>query len=168
MKQGIPLALKQKHDDLRASLAAAAKEPGALGGAARELARVLEPHLAAEEKFVYPALGLLPALAEGRVTRDMEEVLFTTRQLKDVLPAMLVEHRSIQESLEKLRALAVAASRPTYERFADVLMAHIDTDEEVLYLAAILVGEHVALRLELEHAKATSRTVPPWQSRSNL
>jgi iron-sulfur cluster repair protein YtfE (RIC family) len=166
MKQGIPPALKQEHENLQANLESATSEPGALGQVARDLARVVQPHFMREEELVYPALGLLPALVEGRITQDMAEVLVKTQRLKDALPEMFSEHRKIRDGLEKLRAAAVAASRPTYERFADALIDHIDTEEEVLYLAAIVVGEHVALLLERERAKGAARTVPPWQSRS--
>jgi hemerythrin superfamily protein len=161
MKLEVPPALKQEHDNLRANLAAAAKEPGSLGEAARELARVLDPHFATEEELVYPPLGMLSAAAEGRITDDMVEVLSRTRRLKEALPDMLAAHRKIQDGLDKLRTAAAAASRPTYERFADALDDHIDMEEEVLYLAAILVGEHVALSLEQHREK----TPPPWRSR---
>jgi hypothetical protein len=166
MKRSIPPALKQEHDNLQANLAAATSEPGALGVAARDLSSLLQPHFTREEVFVYPALALLPDLAEGRITQDMAGMIDMTRRLKDALPQMLSEHRKIHDGLVKLRAAAAAASRPAYERFADALSDHMDTEEEVLYLAAIVVGEHVALLLERERAGGAARTTPPWQSRS--
>jgi len=165
MKFEIPAALKQEHDDLRANVAAAGKEPGALGEAARELAHLLEAHLAKEEQLVYPPLGLLPAVVEGRITEEMAEAVAMTRQLKDDLADMLLEHRRIQDALRKLRAAAASASRPAYERFADALIAHIETEEEVIYPASMLVGEHVAQHLERQRAKGLVRTAPPWRSR---
>jgi hypothetical protein len=167
MKRRIPPALKQEHDNLQANLAAAISEPGALGVVARDLRSLLQPHFTLEEELVYPALALLPDLAEGRITKDMARMLDMTRRLKDALPHMLSEHRKIHDGLVKLRAAAAAASRPAYERFADALIDHMDTEEEVLYLAAIVVGEHVALLLERERAERAARTTPPWQSRSN-
>lgn len=156
--------MQQEHDNLRANLAAATKEPGALGGIAREVALVLEPHFAREEELVYPALGLLPAVVEGTVTPEMVESAAMARHLKAELPTMLEEHRKVREGLQKLRVAAEAAGRPTYERFADALVEHIETEEEVLYLSAILVGEYVMLRLGLEHAASPAAAKPPSQT----
>ena len=150
MKPLIPASLKQEHDNLRAGLDAATKEPGTLGEAGRALARVLNPHFDKEEKLVFPALGLLPAVAAGAVTREMIEIAEGALRLKDALPAMLAEHGQIREELKKLRVAAAAASRPRYERFADALVDHIETEEEVLYLSAMLVGAYVMLRLRRE------------------
>jgi hypothetical protein len=159
----IPQALKQEHDNLRANLASAAAEPGALGQAARSLAEILQPHFEAEEHLVYPALAYLPALVDGHIAPDAATVIAGTRRLKAALPEMLAQHRAMRDALEKLRGAAVAASRPSYERFADSLVDHFDTEEEVLYLAAILVGEHLALRLERERPGGTIRT---WGGRA--
>jgi hypothetical protein len=78
----------------------------------------------------------------------MAEVLPMTRRLKAELPTMLAEHEQIVGALEKLRAAAHAADRSEYERFADALVLHAKTEEQVLYPAAILIGEHVARSLK--------------------
>ncbi|MCC7487390.1 MAG: hemerythrin domain-containing protein [Burkholderiales bacterium] len=165
MKLSYPDALQRGHNNLRAALAAAKAEQGALGEAARLLARDLEPHFDVEEHSVFPALGLLPALVEGRLDENMAAVLVRTQQLKQDLPRMLDGHRRIREGLERLRAAAAAASRPAYERFADSIIEHMELEEEVLYLAAIMVCDHVALMLGHERSKAATKSVPPWRTR---
>lgn len=50
----IPRSLKAEHDELHAELARAAKEPGEIGAAAREVARILHPHFVSEEEFALP------------------------------------------------------------------------------------------------------------------
>ena len=61
---------------------------------------------------------------------------------------MLAEHERIVGALAKLRAAARAAGAVEYERFAEALVLHAQTEEQVLYPAAILIGEHVARTLE--------------------
>ena len=51
-------------------------------------------------------------------------------------------------ALDKLREAARTAGRPEVERFAEALVLHAQTEERVLYPAAILAGELVALQLE--------------------
>ncbi|HWA38356.1 MAG TPA: hemerythrin domain-containing protein [Burkholderiales bacterium] len=143
MEFRIPEPLQVEHEELHATLAQATKEPGEVGNAAREVARLLHPHFVAEEEFALPPLALLAVLAGGPVTPEMAAVLPMTRRLKTELPKMLAEHQRIVGALEKLRAAAQAAGRAEYESFARALVLHARTEEQVLYPAAILVGEHV-------------------------
>lgn len=143
----IPAPLRAEHEALHARLVAATREPGAVGEAAREVARLLHPHFVREEEFALPPLGLLAAVAAGSITPAMAKVLQMTRRLKAELPAMLAEHQQIVGALGKLRTAARAAQRPDIERFADDLTLHAQTEELVTYPAAILVGEQVARNL---------------------
>jgi len=144
MRFEIPKALKAEHEELHTTLVQATKVPGAVGDAAREVARLLHPHFVAEEGFALPPLGLLSALADGGVRPEMAEVLAMTRRLKAELPKMLAEHKQIVGALEKLRAAAHTVGRAEYEHFADALVLHAQTEEQVLYPAAIVIGELVA------------------------
>ena len=148
MKFQIPKSLQLEHEELHATLVEATKVPGAVGEAAREVARLLHPHFVAEEDFALPPLGLLSALAAGGVRPEMAEVLIMTRRLKAELPKMLAEHKQIVGALEKLRAAAHAAGHAEFEHFADALVLHAQTEEQVLYPAAILIGEYVARSLK--------------------
>jgi len=148
MKFEIPKPLQIEHEELHARLVKATREPGAVGEAAREVARVLHPHFVREEEFALPPLALLVPLAEGRVTPEMAEVLPMARRLKEDLPQMLAEHGEIVRALEKLRNAARAAGAAEHEHFAEALVVHAQTEEQVLYPAAILVGELVERRLK--------------------
>jgi hypothetical protein len=52
---------------LHARLVEATKERGAVGEAAREVARLLHPHFVREEEFALPPLALLADAARGNV-----------------------------------------------------------------------------------------------------
>jgi hypothetical protein len=148
MKVDIPAPLRSEHEQLHATLVKATREPGAVGEAAREVARRLHGHFVREEEFALPPLALLAPLARDEFNPEMAQVLPMTERLKAELPAMLAEHRAIVGALGELRAAAAAAGLPDYERFAEALTEHAETEEQVLYPAAILVGQMVRRRLE--------------------
>jgi hemerythrin superfamily protein len=86
-------------------------------------------------------------LAEGKVTPEMKGVLEMTDKLKVELPRMLEEHHNIVEALKKLSAAAEKEKKTEYVLFTEKLMSHARNEEEVLYPAAILVGEYIKLKL---------------------
>jgi hypothetical protein len=86
-------------------------------------------------------------LANGAVEPDMAGVLTLTNELETALPGMLAEHKEIVAALGDLEAAANAENKPQYARFAEKLIQHARTEEEVLYPAAILVGLYVRLTI---------------------
>lgn len=144
----IPRPLKTEHDELHAELARATKETGEIGIAAREVARILHPHFVAEEEFALPPLGLLPALARGTITPDMKVAINMTQRLKSELPRMLDEHKAIVVALRKLVDESHKVQRLDIALFAEKLILHAQTEEEVLYPAAVLIGEYLEAKLK--------------------
>lgn len=149
MELKIPDPLKIEHEELHAELVALTQSPGKVGEAARHVARLLHPHFVKEEGYALPPLGLLATIARHGVTPEMHAVLTMTERLKKDLPEMLAEHRQVVAALEKLAVESRVEKRPEAERFAQKLRLHAETEEQVLYPAAILVGEHVRARLGL-------------------
>ena len=150
MNLQIPAPLKVEHDELHARLVRTTQEPGILGEAAREVARLMHPHFIKEEQYALPPLGLLADVARGALRSEMSEVLAMTRRLKAEMPAMFAEHRQIVAALEALRREARRAGRPDVEEFAVALQRHAETEELVMYPAAVLLGEYLARVLEEE------------------
>jgi len=147
MDFNIPQPMKLEHEELHAQLATATKEKGKVGQAAKAVALVLHHHFANEEAYAIPPLGLLPLLAKGQVTDEMKNVLTMTDKLKAELPQMLKEHKEIVSALENLKTAAKRAKKPKYIRFAERLKLHAQTEEEVSYPTAILIGEYIKLKL---------------------
>ena len=145
----IPTPLKLEHEELHAQLAKSIQAGGQVGDAAQEVARVLHEHFVKEEEFALPPIGLLAALARGEVDKEMLAVLVMTDRLKAELPEMLREHQSVVAALKKLTAAAAEEKLPEPARFAEKLILHAQTEEEVLYPAAILVGEYLKLKLNI-------------------
>lgn len=144
----IPESMKAEHDGLHAELVKATRERGAVGAAAKAVAKVLHNHFVREEEFAIPPLGLLRQLAEGKVSADMKDVLAMTEKLRNELPEMLEEHRRIVEALDRLIAAATKSRKPSVSRFAEKLKLHAKNEEEVAYPAAILIGEYLKLKLQ--------------------
>ena len=140
-----PASIAAEHLELHETLVRAAKEDGAIGKTARKLEDALAPHFRREEEIATPPLGLLPALAAGDATAQMQSVLPMTQALERELPQMLKEHQAIRAASAEFRKAAESSGRAEYVRFADQLAAHARQEEEILYPAAILVGRYVAL-----------------------
>lgn len=138
-----PPSLEAEHETLHALLVPLTRLSGKVGEAARLVAARLHEHFALEETCAVPPLALLAPIARAGVTPAMREILATTERLKAELPRMLAEHAAIREALEELARAGAAEHRPEAVEFAEKLRLHAATEEEVLYPAAILVGEHI-------------------------
>lgn len=66
-----------------------------------------------------------------------------TDKLKAELPKMLEEHKQIVAALEVLVKHATEEHHPEVAEFAEKLMLHAQTEEEVSYPTAILIGEFI-------------------------
>jgi hypothetical protein len=142
-----PVSMRLEHQKLHDDLSRASHEPGAIGEAGRLVARLLRSHARKEESFALPPLGLLGDLAKGRVEQYMAPAIGHAGWLKTHLDDMLAEHRAIAAALERLIAAAREAERFEYVDFAEKLIIHARIEEEVMYPAAILVGEYLRLKL---------------------
>ena len=142
----IPQSLQTEHAEIHDALAKATRAPGRVGAAAKELAAVLDPHFERENQIALPPLGLLAPLAAGKTPAGLQEALAMTDALRKELPRMLEEHKQIRAANEKLRTAAREEKAYAYEQFAETLASHARTEEEILYPAAILVGDVIRAR----------------------
>jgi hypothetical protein len=147
MEFKIPHAMKVEHEELHADLTKAIQSGGKTGAAAQEVAEALHAHFESEEKYALPPLGLLPALAAGKIVPEMAQVFQMTDTLKAELPRMLEEHQAIVAALKKLIEAARQEGKPEYVHFAEKLMLHAQNEEEVSYPTAILIEEYLKLEL---------------------
>ncbi len=66
---------------------------------------------------------------------------------------MIEEHRAITGALIQLGNAASEEGQREWAEFADELRHHAQMEEEVLYPAAILVGEYVKSQLHVQGVK---------------
>jgi iron-sulfur cluster repair protein YtfE (RIC family) len=147
-KLHIPKSVQTEHKEIHATLERATQSPGRVGAAAKELADVLHPHFVREEQIALPPLGLLAPLAAGERLPDsvLSEALSMSDSLRSELPRMLEEHNKIRAAVEKLRSAAQAEKSVKFGQLAEQLALHAQNEEEVLYPAAILVGDLIRAR----------------------
>jgi hypothetical protein len=140
-----PEAIQTEHQELHDELERATEAGGETAAAAREVIRVLDPHMLMEAEYAIPPLAHLPRLARGDFHPDMIRILRRTDTLLAELPRLLDEHERIVLALQDLLRVATRERHPGYADFARRLIHHAQMEEEILYPAAILVGEHIRL-----------------------
>ena len=150
MTIAIPRSVQIEHAAIHSALEDATKAPDPVGKAARALAEVLHPHFVREEQIALPPLGLLARLAGGTRLTDAEvaEALDMTDSLRRELPRMLDEHKRIRKAVESLLAVAQAEHAVRYVQLAEQLALHAQSEEEVLYPAAVLVGDVIRAQIK--------------------
>jgi hypothetical protein len=146
MEFKIPHPLKAEHEELHNMLKQATQLSAKTGEAARTVAELMHPHFVKEEEYALPPLGLLPLLSSGKISEEMKQALTMTDKLKKELPEMLAEHKQIVAALEVLVQYATTEHHPEVAEFAEKLMLHAQTEEEVSYPTAILIGEYLKLK----------------------
>ena len=77
----------------------------------------------------------------------MRDIVAVTDRLKAAMPQMLSEHKALLQALGELgRAGKTENNTTAATRFVEELTAHAQTEEQVLYPAAALVGEYLKLK----------------------
>ena len=143
----IPASLSIEHRELHATLEGLAKLQGTTGVAAFRVVELIHDHFKSEEAFAMPPLALLRPLAEGvRVAGSAQATIAMSDRLRADWPILIQEHKVIREALAVLAVEARAENRPEVLPFVEKLKLHAQQEEEILYPAAILVGEYVKLK----------------------
>lgn len=144
----MPQPVRAEHEMLHLTLMESTKAPGRVGEAGRALAAVLEPHFGREEKMVMPLLGLLAPLAAGTAIPPAvgTQALAMSDALRREMNSMLDEHKKITAAVETLRQAAIAERTAKFQEFAEDLARHARDEEDVMYPAAILVGDAIRAR----------------------
>ena len=148
MKLLVPSSIAEEHRALHEELDRAIKSGGRTGDAAKTVEQRLSVHFEKEEEYALPQLALLVPLAQGRVSAEMKPAIELSDRLKADMPKMLEEHKQIVEALNALRETAKTENKTQAISFAEKLSAHAQNEEQVLYPAAILVGEYLKLTLK--------------------
>lgn len=142
----IPQGLVTEHQEIHERLSALLDAPAPVGPAARKLADLLHHHFPLENAIALPPLGWLVPLASGDPLPDAAMMLEKTDSLRRMLPSMLEEHTAIRQAAAALGEAGESARSEDAVRFGADLTAHARHEEEILYPAAILVGEVLRLR----------------------
>ena len=137
--------LRLPHDALRATLQRATRAAGRTGEAARQVALLAEGHFRREERLLLPLLALLPGLARGEGAARLAGAPLLAEALRQHVDEMVDEHRRLAGALRALAAAAGDEGHDDFVAFAEDMIVHAHLEEQVLYPAAILAGEYVAV-----------------------
>ena len=143
----MPNSLRARHEAFHVEFIKATKEAGKVGDAARSIEKLGATHFP-KAKDVFAPLGLLPRLADGKVTPEMGEAVKVAEKLRAHLPQIHGEHRELLAGLKTLGEVASEEGKTGYVRFAESLTLHIQEEEEVLYPTVLLIGDYVKRRLD--------------------
>lgn len=146
MKPAVPSSIAAEHKELHEQLEIAVKSGGKTGEAAKAVEERLKVHFEKEEEFALPQLGLLSHLAMNHLSDDMKQAIELSDKLKAEMPKMLEEHKGIVEALDALEKAGKEENKPQAVEFAEKLKAHALNEEQIMYPAAILVGEYLKLK----------------------
>ncbi|HEY2989444.1 MAG TPA: hemerythrin domain-containing protein [Candidatus Binatia bacterium] len=139
-------SLQAEHEEFLAGLAAVARGGGAVGAAAKAVAKLLDPHLVKEKAYALPPLEILSALVNGRFPVNTRKILGLTEKLRASVDEMLDEHKAILLAARKLARVAEQESKVEPARLAEKLIRHAKAEEEIFYPVVILIGEYLKLK----------------------
>ena len=150
MPLSTPPSLLHEHQKLHDDISRAAHLPGALGEAAERVARILQTHVRKEEAYALPPLGMLnDSLKPAPDAGQSREIVLLADELQTHMNDMLAEHRMLVAALQEFVTAARQAGRVDLADVAVRLLAHIRLEEEVIYPAAVMLGQYLRLKLKL-------------------
>jgi hypothetical protein len=149
-----PHALRMDDKHLREDLARALTDQGGVGAAAKEIERLLLPHLEHREQSVFRPLGLLNGLARDESGFDAAQAIALTDQIERELPQLVQEHRALYQAAKRLTDAANREHKLQYLDLSDRLWVHVRLEEEVLYPTVVLVGRYLKMREDIRHRPA--------------
>ena len=147
-KMHTPHSLRLSHDEARAEFVRATMAGGQIAVAAKRLAGLCLPHFEGEERFVFPALGLLPDLMKGLVRQEMAEVLPLISDFNAKHNALDTQHEAIGSAIDALLEASHRAKNREIAEFAYNMRVHEKIEDEVIYPTVVLIGNYLRERLD--------------------
>ena len=143
----VPQSIRHQHEQIISRLANFAKHSGPVGVAASKALVVLKDHYAKEEAFVLPPLGLLPRLAKGEVSKDMEPAIAMAERARAALAELQNDHIQITSLMNELVEAGNHARNDELVRLATRIASQSLNDIEVAQPTTIIIGELLRQRL---------------------
>ena len=145
-KPEVPSSIKKEHENLLAQIHGITLFQDSAGLVAIKLNDLIRHHFKEEEESALPPLGLLSLLASGRIPEQSNQIILLTDKFTSQLTHLSVEHQLIKAYMDELRQADSNGSHPEIIEFEKELHKHANTEEEVFFPAAILIGEYLKLK----------------------
>lgn len=153
MKPKVPASVGDEYESLYQSLKDAVNVPGNIGLAAKDAFRLVQSHYNKDHEYALPPLRYLQNIAGENLTAEIEKISNMTARLKRELPHMMRETEDITRALERLADVALREDKREYHGLARDFIRFMQREDQVLYPAAILIGDLITARAELEGRK---------------
>lgn len=153
MKPKVPASVGEEYESMYKSLKDAINVPGNVGLMAKDAFRLFQPHYNKDYEYALPPLKFLPTIAGENLTGEIEKISNMTARLKRELPHLRQETENITRALEKLADVALREDKLEYHRLARGFIRFLQREDQVLYPAAILIGDLITAKAELEGRK---------------
>ncbi len=150
MRPKIPGAIKEEYEDLYDRLNAAARVRGEIGRTAMAAFRRMQSHYLKDQEYALPPLKLLPTVAAGNVTGEIDQIQTMCNRLKRQLPALIEENDTIIRELGQLADVATIEEKPEYRDLARQLIRFLEREKHILYPASVLMGEYIRVKTDLD------------------
>lgn len=145
-KPEVPSSIRAEHQYLLDKIYKISLFQDSTGRMAIKLNELMQHHFNEEEDYVLPPLGLLPILSTGKLPEQSKEVIVLTEKLKSQLSHMSAEHQLIKAFMDELILVASKENHPEIIEFEKEIHKHANTEEEILFPTAILIGEYLKLK----------------------
>ncbi len=116
------------------------------GRVAIKIEDMMKHHFTEEENYILPTLGLLPLLANGQIPQQYDDVILLSEKAKSLMDHMSAEHQLITAYIKELKDVSNNDNLSEIIDFENQVSKHAISEEEVLFPAAILVGEYLKLK----------------------
>jgi hypothetical protein len=143
----VPQSIRHQHAQIIDRLASFARQSGPVGVTASKALAFIKDHYAKEEAFVLPPLGLLPRLAKGEVSNDMEPAIAMAERARSALGELHNDHIQITSLMNELIEAGKNERNDELVRLATRIANQSLNDIEVAQPMTIMVGEFLRQRL---------------------
>jgi hypothetical protein len=143
----VPQSISYEHQRIITELTNFAKREVAHTASVQRALIVIKAHYAKEEAFVLPPLALLPQIAKGAVSRDMEPAIAMADRTKAALPELHNEHIQITSLMNELIEDGKNVHDQELVQLATEVAVQSLNDFEMAQPTTILIGDYLRQRL---------------------
>ncbi len=147
-KPVVPSSIKKTHEQLLEQIHKITLYKNSSAAIAIKLDSLMQHHFKEEEDLILPPLGLLPLLANNQIPEQSKDVILLSKNIKTMMTHMSVEHQLISAYIEELKKAADKQQLSEIMDFEKEVHQHANSEEEVYFPAAIMVGEYLKLKSE--------------------
>jgi hypothetical protein len=164
----VPQSIRVQHHQITSRLASFAKRDGSIAEAAQKALVFIKNHYAKEEELVLPPLGLLPLIARGEISKDIEPAIAMADRTRAALPEFQNEHIQLTALVNDLIEAGKKSRDEELQRLATRIAVQSLNDIEVVQPTTILSANISTSDLRRPHNPPHAPWSSPLQRNAHL